>query len=57
MPNKTQAKEKIKELIKNFSENEKYYLDSDYNETLLRNDFLNPFFLLFCWDIHNKEGK
>jgi len=57
MPNKTQAKEKIKELIKNFSANEKYYLDPDYNETLLRNDFLNPFFEALGWDIHNKEGK
>ena len=41
MLNKTQAKAKIRELIQNFTDNEESYLKADYNETLLRNDFLN----------------
>jgi len=57
MLNKTQAKAKIRELIQNFTDNEESYLKADYNETLLRNDFLNPFFQALGWDIHNNEGK
>jgi hypothetical protein len=32
-------------------------LTSKYNETLLRSDFLDPFFELLGWDIKNNAGK
>jgi len=57
MLDKNKSKAKIAELVKTFTDNEKYYLKADYNETLLRNDFLNPFFEALGWDIHNQAGK
>ena len=47
----------IKQLIEKYSANRKYYLTNKYNETLLRSDFLDPFFELLGWDIKNNSGK
>ncbi len=47
----------IKQLIKKYSADREYYLTSKYNETLLRSDFLDPFFELLGWDIKNNTGK
>lgn len=47
----------IKQLIEKYSANRKYYLTNKYNETLLRSDFLDPFFELLGWDIKNNAGK
>jgi hypothetical protein len=47
----------IKELIEKYTADRKYYLTKDYNETLLRSDFLDPFFELLGWDIKNSAGK
>jgi hypothetical protein len=47
----------IKHLIDKFIANRDYYLTSKYNETLLRSDFLDPFFELLGWDIKNNAGK
>ena len=44
-------------LIEKYQRNRDSYLHSDYNETQLRNDFLNPFFQLLGWDITNAAGK
>ena len=48
---------KIKQLIEKYSADRKYYLTNKYNETLLRSDFLDPFFELLGWDIKNNAGK
>lgn len=47
----------IKQLIAKYIADRDYYLTSKYNETLLRSDFLDPFFELLGWDIKNNAGK
>jgi len=47
----------IKQLIDKYIADRDYYLTSKYNETLLRSDFLDPFFELLGWDIKNNAGK
>ncbi|WP_163445083.1 Eco57I restriction-modification methylase domain-containing protein [Flavobacterium columnare] len=47
----------IKQLIEKYRADRDYYLTSKYNETLLRSDFLDPFFELLGWDIKNNAGK
>ncbi|MEL4026039.1 Eco57I restriction-modification methylase domain-containing protein [Lysinibacillus endophyticus] len=52
-------KEELEKLIKKFKSNEGYYKDSKgkYNETDTRNEFIDPFFELLGWDIHNKSNR
>ena len=47
----------IKQLIEKYKTDRDFYLTNKYNETLLRSDFLDPFFELLCWDIKNNAGK
>lgn len=47
----------IEQLVDKYKANRDYYLTSKYNETLLRSDFLDPFFELLGWDIKNHSGK
>lgn len=47
----------IKQLVEKYTSNRAYYLTNKYNETLLRSDFLDPFFELMGWDIKNNAGK
>lgn len=47
----------IKQLIEKYQSDRSYYLTNKYNETLLRSDFLDPFFELLGWDIKNNVGK
>ncbi len=47
----------IKDLVRKYNENRESYLKTNYNETQLRTDFLDPFFELLGWDIKNSEGK
>jgi len=47
----------IKNLVQKYQENRETYLKSNYNETQLRMDFLDPLFELFGWDIKNSQGK
>jgi hypothetical protein len=47
----------IKQLLEKYTADRDYYLTSKYNETLLRSDFLDPFFELLGWDIKNNSGK
>lgn len=54
--NKELAFEGIKELVEKFKSNYKQFHSSDYNETLTRQDFINPFFEYLGWDISNKQG-
>ncbi|MEO5643875.1 MAG: Eco57I restriction-modification methylase domain-containing protein [Bacteroidia bacterium] len=47
----------VKKLIEKYNADREYYLTNKYNETLLRSDFLDPFFELLGWDIKNNAGK
>jgi predicted type IV restriction endonuclease len=46
----------IKHLTDRFSQNISSYSASTYNETQLRQEFLNPFFEALGWDVSNKQG-
>jgi type I restriction-modification system DNA methylase subunit len=46
----------IENLIERFDRNRETYLSGQYNEALLRQDFLNPFFESLGWDMANKAG-
>ena len=50
------AQKKIAELIERFEEQLESYKKSDYNETLTRRDFIDPFFKALGWDIDNEQG-
>lgn len=47
----------IKQLVEKYQADREHYLTARYNETLLRSDFLDPFFELLGWDIKNNAGK
>ena len=46
----------IADLIERFDRNLETYKSGQYNEAQLRQDFLNPFFGAFGWDMANKAG-
>lgn len=54
---KQEAKQHIAKLAEKYKSNREDYRNSKYNETLLRSDFLDPFFEALGWDIKNKAGK
>jgi len=56
MTNKQTAQDKIEALVTRFEEQYQSYKHSDYNETLTRRDFIDPFFKALGWDIDNKAG-
>lgn len=56
MITKEAAYKKISELVERFEEQFASYKKSDYNETLTRRDFIDPFFKALGWDIDNEEG-
>jgi type I restriction-modification system DNA methylase subunit/predicted type IV restriction endonuclease len=46
----------IIDLVRRFAENRDSYSSSNYNETQLRREFLDPFFEALGWDVSNKQG-
>lgn len=56
MVNKDTAYKTISELVERFSDQYESYKKADYNETLTRRDFIDPFFKALGWDIDNSEG-
>lgn len=52
-----EIKDRISSLIQKYERERDYYRSTMYNETLLRNDFLDPLFEILGWDIKNKLGK
>jgi type I restriction-modification system DNA methylase subunit len=56
MISKESALQKISALVLRFEEQFKSYKNPDYNETLTRRDFIDPFFKALGWDIDNEEG-
>ena len=51
-----EIKSKIFELSDTFLAHYDQYKLESYNETAVRNDFLNPFFKLLGWDVDNTKG-
>ena len=43
------------ELVRAYAEHFAQYIQTDYNETEVRNDFVNPFFEILGWDVLNKK--
>lgn len=56
MTAKDSAYKKISELVERFTEQYESYKQADYNETLTRRDFIDPFFKALGWDIDNQNG-
>ena len=50
------APQEIVELVDQFSRRINEYRSSLYNETELRNEFVNPFFAALGWDMKNRQG-
>jgi adenine-specific DNA-methyltransferase len=44
-------------LVKRFDEQIRSYKKAEYNETLARQDFINPFFRALGWDVDNSNGN
>jgi len=57
MISKDGAYKTIEELVTRFAEQYGFYKLSDYNETLTRRDFIDPFFKALGWDIDNSKGN
>lgn len=47
----------IQQLVQKYEQNHSDYLNARYNETQVRNEFLDSFFELLGWDIKNTQGK
>lgn len=47
----------IKDLIEKYKSDRDNCLKSSYNETQLRNDFIDPLLKCFGWDVDNEKGK
>ena len=56
MTAKDTAYKKISELVARFEEQYSSYKKADYNETLTRRDFIDPFFKALGWDMDNENG-
>lgn len=56
MTQKEEAYKEIAQLVERFAEQYDSYKKADYNETLTRRDFIDPFFKALGWDIDNKNG-
>ncbi len=47
----------LEELVGDFQKRLRYYNSDEYDETALRNDFLNPLWRALGWDLENKSRK
>lgn len=56
MTDKETAYKIISELVERFTDQYDSYKKADYNETLTRRDFIDPFFKSLGWDIDNSQG-
>lgn len=53
---KDTAVKKIQALVERFDEQKDFYRKAEYNETLTRRDFIDPFFKALGWDVDNEQG-
>jgi len=51
------APKEILDLVERFEKNKQAYVSQSYNETQLREEFVNPFFETLGWDVRNVSGK
>ena len=56
MSTKEVAFNKIQDLVFRFEEQFESYKKTEYNETLTRRDFIDPFFKALGWDVDNSVG-
>jgi len=56
MTAKETAYHQLEILVTRFDEQQESYRSGDYNETLTRRDFIDPFFKALGWDIDNSQG-
>lgn len=56
MVSKESAFQKISILVNRFEEQLSSYKNTEYNETLTRRDFIDPFFKALGWDMDNENG-
>lgn len=52
-----QIKHKIHNLVQKYEQNREHYRTSQFNETQVRNEFLDPLFEILGWDIRNTSCK
>lgn len=52
-----QIKHKIHNLVQKYERNKDHYRTARFNETQVRNEFLDPLFEILGWDIRNTSGK
>ncbi len=50
------APDTVNRLVERFEEHRDAYRSGKYNETQLRNEFLNPFFEALGWDVFNRQN-
>ena len=50
------APDAVLELVERFERNRTQYLNPAYNETQVRREFIDPFFVALGWDVDNKVG-
>ena len=43
-------------LVERFQHNRDHYHRPDYNETQVRREFIDPFFISLGWDVENRQG-
>jgi predicted type IV restriction endonuclease len=53
----SKAPQTVLDLVERFDRNIESYRSPAYNETTLRQEFVNPFFEELGWDIYNKAGS
>lgn len=51
-----EARKAVEELVQRFAANAHLYTGNSYNETQVRQEFINPFFEALGWDVSNKTG-
>jgi hypothetical protein len=56
MIKKDEAYLTLQKLVERFGEQIDSYKSGEYNETLTRRDFIDPFFKALGWDVDNSEG-
>ena len=54
---KEEAYSQIATLVERFTDQLASYKKADYNETLTRKDFIDPFFTALGWDMNNSQGN
>lgn len=52
---KDEGRKEVERLVNDFEQNESHYLTKDFQETEVRNRFIDPFFTALGWDFHQTD--